>query len=297
MELLVWSALASAQAMYPVKAIALEVEGTHVHLMLLVENPDDVKDFMRHFKTESAHSINSLLGRKQRTVWCDGYDSPPVLTIEAMFEKLVYLYTNPAKDNLEESIDEYPGVSTWKMFCSGDTTRRCVRVRRPAVEALPSQELTYEEFKQRAESLIQESKESCNFTIYPNAWFKVFGIYDRRTKHKFNALLKEAVKAREREFSERRQREGRTVLGKERLKSQGINPSYESKRAGRRMWCISSDKDLRKRFISKIKDLLAEASQVLKRWRSGDFSLSYPLGLYPPSMPKLAEPIGFLARI
>jgi hypothetical protein len=42
---------------------------------LVVINPDHVEAFFRHFKTESAHMINGLLGRNKRTLWCGGYES------------------------------------------------------------------------------------------------------------------------------------------------------------------------------------------------------------------------------
>jgi REP element-mobilizing transposase RayT len=55
------SCLAAAQELYPVNISHLLVEATHVHLVLTVYNPEHVPAFMRHFKTESAHMINSRL--------------------------------------------------------------------------------------------------------------------------------------------------------------------------------------------------------------------------------------------
>jgi hypothetical protein len=40
-----------------------------------------------------------------------------------------------------------------------------------------------------------------------------------------------------------------------------------------------------------LKDLFAEARSVRERWRVGDYSLPYPMGLYPPPQPKLVEPL------
>ena len=38
-----------------------------------------------------------------------------------------------------------------------------------------------------------------------------------------------------------------------------------------------------------LKDLYSKGKEVLKNWKNGDYSVPYPLGLYPPSMPKLGE--------
>jgi hypothetical protein len=54
---------------------------------------------------------------------------------------------------------------------------------------------------------------------------------------------------------------------------------------------MSENRDLRIRFIQFLKSLFAEARSIRERWKVGDYSLPYPLGLYPPSMPKLAEPL------
>ena len=79
-EAIIRSCLARACARYPVRICHMIVEATHVHLVLVVINPDDVSAFFRYFKGESAHMINGLLGRNKRTVWCEDYDSPIVLT-------------------------------------------------------------------------------------------------------------------------------------------------------------------------------------------------------------------------
>ncbi len=65
---------------FPVRICHILVEATHIHLVVVVINPDHVEAFFRHFKTESAQMINGLLGRNKRTLWYEGYDSPIILT-------------------------------------------------------------------------------------------------------------------------------------------------------------------------------------------------------------------------
>ncbi|MBX7143689.1 MAG: transposase [Oligoflexia bacterium] len=79
-EALIKSCLARAQFLYPVEICHFLVEATHIHMVLVVKNPDDVCRFVGYFKTESAHTLNGLLGREKRTVWCEGYDSPVILS-------------------------------------------------------------------------------------------------------------------------------------------------------------------------------------------------------------------------
>ena len=81
-------------------------------------------------------------------------------------------------------------------------------------------------------------------------------------------------------------------MGRDRLMNQPINTTYRPKRSGKRMCCLSEDRSMRIDFINFLKDLYAKAKAVAERWKLGDYSLPYPLGLYPPSTPKLAEPLG-----
>ena len=259
-------------------------------MILVVDNPNDVIDFIKYFKTESAHMLNRVLGRRKRTIWCEGYDSPVVLTETRALITLTYLYANPAKDNLEESIDKYPGLSSWKMFRTGKVRKRWKRIRRPAVNKLLIH--SPRTYAREAERLINDSREEHSFLLFPNAWMEAFGIKDPKEQEAVNNKLIDRVRTLEERAANVRKREGKTVMGRERLMNQSMNISYQSKRAGKRMACLSDDIQLRIDFIEFLKDLYAKAREVLERWKSGDYSLPYPLGLYPPSMPKLAEPIG-----
>jgi hypothetical protein len=99
----------------------------------VIINPDHAPKFVGHFKAEVAHRINILFGWKKRTIWCEGYDSPVVLTPVRALVAISYLYANPGKDNLEDSIDRFPGLSSWKMYQKGEHTKNWTFVRRPAM--------------------------------------------------------------------------------------------------------------------------------------------------------------------
>ncbi len=286
---LLQSCLAAAQDLYPLKISGFLINANHVHMLLVVDNPDDVSGFIRHFKTESAHLLNGILGRRKRTIWCEGYDSPVVLTSTRALIALSYLYANPAKDNLEESIDKYPGLSSWDMIFNNKTKREWKRIRRPAVSKIKLHNL--KAYSREAERLLNDSKEKYTFTLSPNAWLEAFGITDSREQEAVNKKLIARIRTLEERAANVRKRECKKVIGREKLVSQPISTSYQSKRSGKRMACLSDDVQLRVDFIAYLKDLYAKAQTVLERWKSGDYSLPYPLGLYPPSMPKLAEPI------
>jgi hypothetical protein len=257
--------------------------------LIVVINPDDVEAFFRYFKAESAHMINGLLGRSKRTLWCEGYDSPIVLTPARTLIAIAYLYSNPAKDGLECSINRYPGFSSWKMFRSGILTHHWKRVRRPQFAAITPGKNNPRGYIKIASAILAQSDELQTFTLEPNAWMESFGYETPEEQQRINERLISRIRVLEERFEKQRQRQGRRVLGRERLLAQVFDPSYCPRRSGRRMWCLSDKRSLRVKFIKFFKALMQKARAIRERWRIGDVSVSYPPGLHPPSMPKLAN--------
>ena len=269
---IIHSCLAAAQSLYPVRISHIVVEATHIHLVLTVYNPEDVQAFMRHFKTESAHMLNSLLGRKKRTVWCEGYDSPTVLTFAKAMIVIAYLYSNPAKDNLVNSIDEYPGFSTWKMFKDGECSKIWKRLRRPAFRPLPKDSHNLRGYTKEAERILDDSSELQTFKLEPNVWLEAFGITDPVEQQRINARVIERVRTIEERAARVREREKKTVIGRERLMTQRFDLSYRPSRKGKKMWCLAERRAIRMAYIRMFKRLKQEARRVLALWRQGDMA-------------------------
>jgi REP element-mobilizing transposase RayT len=287
------SCLARAQTLYPVRICHVVVEATHVHILLVVIDPDDIQAFIRHFKTESAHMINRLLGRRKRTLWCEGYDSPIVLTPVRALVAIAYLYSNPAKDNLETSIDRYPGLSTWNMFQSGQTRRQWKRLRRTQFRFIPRDANNLRGYTKLAKDLLEESIESHTFTLEPNAWLDAFGYDSPQEQERINNRIVERVRLLEARAERLRRKNRKRVIGRERLLTQVLDTTYRPQRSGRRMWCLSEKRSVRVTFIRFFKELMHKARIVRQRWKMGDVTVPYPPGLYPPSMPKLANVLGY----
>ncbi|MDD2942363.1 MAG: transposase, partial [bacterium] len=92
--------LAAAQSRHPVTICHYIVMANHIHMLVMIKNPEDLSRFVLYFKRESAHAINTLLGRRNRTVWAERYDSPVLLDAGKVIERIVYFYANPAQAGL-----------------------------------------------------------------------------------------------------------------------------------------------------------------------------------------------------
>jgi REP element-mobilizing transposase RayT len=192
MEAILWSALAVAQTLYKVKVISFVVMGNHVHIIALVEDPTDVESFMERFKCETAHAVNRLMGRRQVSVWCEGYDSPTILTLEDLIEKMAYVYANPVRAYRTNSIDNYLGVSSWKMFTSGILSKQLLRIRRNLIQALPKGILSPAEQRRETTRVMGSAKEILYFTLTPDAWTTAFP--NQMTTEQFNRRVLKRIK-------------------------------------------------------------------------------------------------------
>ena len=283
------SAMARAQALHPVTICHYLVEGSHIHFFIFVEDPETVVNFVERFKTESAHYINSMLGRKKRTVWCKSFSCPPVLTLRRAIEKIAYIYTNPAKDGLETSIENYPGLSSWQAFRSKKYRKRCKRLHRPMIPYLPGKFYSKYEYKKHIKDLKKRSSSSHVLKLIPDAWMSFFAINDPVEVQKTNQEIIDSIKAKEVDFEKFRKQEGKSIIGGSALSASHLDPDYLPNRTGKRMWCLCDDKDIRIAYIKWAKEIKKKAREVYQRWKVGDLSVSFPPGVFPPAVPKLSN--------
>ena len=287
MEKILWSALATAQTLHPVKIIAFVVMANHIHIVVLIEEPTGIEGFMERFKCETAHAVNKLLGRRQVTVWCEGYDSPAILTIDDLIEKLAYVYANPARANRTDSISSYLGASSWRMFTSGQLTKEVKRIRRPLLQPLFRGSRSIGNHNDLADLIEEQTNELISFTLSPNAWTKAFPHY--AIPADFNRRVLKRLEEMEDEAAVARKEKGRRVPSVSEVLNEPMNRPYAPTSFGRRMWCICRDIPIRLSFIALIKSLKAQAREARQKWAQGYRDHPFPPGLFPPCQPPLAN--------
>jgi hypothetical protein len=177
------------------------------------------------------------------------------------------------------------------MFTSGRLTHQWKRLRRPQFLPIPNGSHTARGYTTLAEEILNDSEEILTFTLEPNAWLEAFGYTAVAEQERINERLVARIRFLEERAQQLRVRRKGRVMGRERLLAQVFDLTYRSKRNGRRMWCLSEKRSVRLEFIRFFKALMRKAREVRERWKLGDVAVPYPPGLYPPSMPKLANVI------
>ena len=108
-----------------------------------------------------------------------------------------------------------------------------------------------------------------------------------------NQRIKAQVLSFEAKAREERLREGRCVIGKEALKRQAILKPHTPKKRERRVFVISSIKELRIAFIEMHNAICDKCAECYTKWRRGDTSTSWPPGTFRPPLGVMASALVF----
>jgi REP element-mobilizing transposase RayT len=281
--------LARATSMYDITLCHYLFMANHFHMLAVVKNPERVDDFIGYVKAETAHAINRLLGRRQKTVWQAGYDSVIQLTAEDTMNKIQYLYNNAAKANLVESINDYPGLSSWKAFKSGSHSKECKRVSRNSITPLPAPAVSIAEQLRLKESYKRRSGKKYILKLEPNAWMDCFPETRGIKAEVLNAELFERIETQDTAYSAIRKKDGRRVIGATALRRASMLVEYTPKTYGSKKVFSCADPDLRASFREHYKHLCALAREAYLAWKQGDFSFKIPPGMLAPRVPALVS--------
>ncbi len=231
------------------------------------------------------HAINRLLGRRQKTIWQDGYDSPILLTADKAKKYIKHIYQNPSKANLVHSIDEYPGVSSWQMFKSNKHTKHCKKVNRDQIIALETPSLGVNEQKKILEQLQSLKLPNYEFILEPDAWRESFSNIPISSNEEIIAEIRKEEEAQRLQLLKSR----KSVIGPTALRRESMTKEHSPKKYSKRMICLSSDISLRKAFIETYKFLSSLAKDAYLQWKHGNFSAQIPPGMFSPRRPDFAS--------
>ena len=285
LNFIIWGILAKARSMYRVKICHFLFMSNHLHMMIVVDCPQDVSSFMGYIKCEISHAINRLLGRRQKTIWQDGYDSPLLLTANDIKRYIKYIYQNPSNAQLVHFIDEYPGVSSWAMFKTKKLVKTCPKLNRDLIPTLYSPALGVNEQKKIISDFENFKLERYNFILEPDAWRESFSESMLFT----NEEIIEEIKKEEELQRIDRIKLGKDVIGSTVLRRESMTKEYVPKKYSKRMICICSNINLRKLFIGTYQYLSSLAKKAYQYWKRGDYSLAIPPSMFSPRRPDFAS--------
>ena len=286
-NMLICSALARAQKLYPVKIICFVVQANHVHMLIRVCDPQIVSKFIGYFKAESANYLNRLLNRRQRTVWEERFDSPIVLDLDKALQIFAYCSLNPVKDGLVNSMSEYPGVASYSHLLERRNFIPAKSIPRSKVTSLKDPHRPQQENKKLTEYFSSDTFEDVGVTLSPDELRLAYTSSRDIAVEEFRATLIHTLKKYDEMY--RKERSTKAPMGATRLISGSLLSPRNPPTKGRKMVCLSTIKELRQSFISSFKRLKNLCREVFEQWRKGDTLVPYPPGMFAPQVPRRAN--------
>jgi REP element-mobilizing transposase RayT len=278
-DTLLINVLARAQTKYPIRIVSYVVMRNHIHLLVVVIDPKDVPTFVCYCKRELAHYINRLMGRRQKTVWAEGYDSPIVLDSETAIRRLKYIYLNPVSAKLIRKGQNWP-LSSAFFANQGRAEIRVKRIPRNKIPKLPHRDMTLAEIKKVCAKLQYAGTETYLLKLEPDAWMSCFEETKRRDILELRDILHKEIKREEKALVGRKVGDFPPI---DEIKTANIRTNYSPTKFGKRMLCYAKNKLTRIAYISWYRNACRELPRFLREKKKDlIYQAHYPPGFFAP---------------
>jgi len=274
----------------------------HPHILLISQDVTALKNFYGELKKRITDMLKRMLGLDALRLWEEkGARVMQILDLEKAKRQLAYYFLNPVTAGLVDSIDHYPGESTWRAFCTCEprvdafveTTVPWIRL--PSIPTLRTLTPTVGEETQVINQIKAANKRTESFRVHPLAWLKVFGITEPDEIEAIRQEIIALVRAGEQECRERRQKERKQLRGAVKLLLEGIMlTGHKPAKRGRSVFFLSSIKELRIGFHAKYRDFCERCRECYLLACRGVKDLVWPDGAFVPPILPLVNPIEVL---
>lgn len=300
-RLLLASAMARTQRDHKVVVCHFLWMANHLHLLFIAKDAYAAACFYGELTKKITDYMKRLLGLPALELWeSRGATVSEVLDLESALSRITYVYCNPARADLVQSVDAYPGFSSWKPFASSPErsihTELVPWIRQPSIKPIPcGASLSERQDRFLARSLeLRNQRHVEQLTVAPNAWYAVFGVTDTAEIERFNSRLFASIREREEVFAKQRQADGRHVMGVSKLKQLPIMRAHTPERdpTDRKILFHTSDSELAVGFLARFREFCAQCREAFEACREGKSAVvGWPPGAFRPPMCPLANAV------
>jgi hypothetical protein len=300
MKLLLLGIMARAQRDQKVVLCHFIWMGNHAHILAIFKDSDQAKNFYAEVQKKITDSLKSLLGLPHLRLWERRPVVAQVLDLPAAIQQTAYLYANPSRADLVDSISQYPGCSSWDVFqaltrtpekntLTTSSTIKTLWIPFSKIPLLPALSLKKHADMDFTAQLAPLGRPH-NLELHPNAWMQCFGISYPNEIATTNQKILSLIEEMEEDARKKRLLNNKSVLGERVLRVQNILRQHTptGRRTRRRVFVICSDKAQRIAYIAKIQQLCCMARICYHDALKGVNRL-WPPGMFRPPLRALAS--------
>lgn len=270
--------------------------GNHAHFLFVVRDAQKCSDFFAELQKQVTEAIKKLLGLRQLNLWEGSPSIAIILDLEKAIERLRYLYSNPARAHLVDSVADYPGLNSFRAFQASEPTikweatklvpwvrtRHLPRLRQRRVS--PSQDICV------TEEILNHRHKRHTLAVTPHAWLEAFNITDCERIRRIKERTLASIEDLEQDYKSERASTNRRALGARALSDFAVLAPHTPQTRSRRIYVLSSLVDLRLQHIRLMKQMVGLCRELYEKLRQGAHVL-WPPGVFPPRCPPLANAI------
>ena len=281
---LIYSVLARTQEAVPdIEICNFQFMANHYHGFIIPrKDPQDVSKFLNMLDGELAKFIQKLLGRRNSLVWAQRAHAAQILDYEAALKEISYSFLNPSCAHLVDSIDEWRGVSSWsQMFFPAQI--QTIAIYPSHIDKIPNRPFRCSDVSLRMESLSALKLRPLSLILKPFGFKSCFAASANLTDEQIRNRILALVRTGEKKYRKERAKLKRAPLGPHALAEQNPYKTFKPKTFGRRVFCISTDHELRRLYIEAYHAFCKLCKQAWQKLRQG-LCADYPPAAFIPSL-------------
>jgi len=269
---LVLGVLGRCQRNHDLTLCAVTTLSSHLHILAVVEDAQQIAGFMRDVKSKLAREVNRLTGW-QGHVFERRYDLAVVTEEErAQIERLSYILANGVKENLVERVRDWPGVQSGRALLDGE----------------PLAGHWFERTREYAARNQRQPIEPLQFATVETVVLSAIPCWAHLTPDQYRARVAALVESIEATSALQRSQSNRSVLGVEAILA--MDPQHRPAKLAKSPAPLlhAFSKAARKAFYEAYSWFVAAFREAAEKLRAGDRNAPFPAGSFPPGLPFVA---------
>ena len=291
MDFMLYCILARVQRDSKVTLCHQIFNGSHAHILVIGWDSQQLINFYSEVQKKITDCLKCFLGLEHLEIWDRAPSLIKIDNLETAKDRIAYFYANPAQDDLEDSIEKFPGTSSWEIFShclnklNEEVTKPYPWIRLKSIPKLSARAISEKEDLEVVKTLKERNKTFHPLTHSPNAWMRCFGIDSDAEVKQINEEILNRLRVKEAVSREKRAKAKKPVLGAKRLRTQPLLKSHTPKKRERKIHIITTQTDQRMEFIARKKRYEDHCRGCYRSWKEGNFTVQWPANSFKPPLP------------
>jgi hypothetical protein len=263
----------------------------HSHNLAVSTTETNLSKFYMETMKKTTEAVKALLGIPHLSLWESRAGVFRIADLAATISRIAYIYANPAKADLCNSIEEYPGLSSWTAFLTcepavdAEVTIHARWYPVSEIHPLPARSISPAQDAALYQAL-QKSDEAIPHTLVlkPFKWLEPFGIREPERIENIRKQLIARVRELEKKYADKRAEAKTTVVPRSvQLREPYMKPHTPQKKE-RKIHIICSDKTQRIELLQEHKEILSRCKECYQKAKEG-LRVDWPPGTFVPWFP------------